>query len=360
MNNLTKQQVEDKVFECLSDDDYVFGGYVRNAIENKPYNDIDVFLNTKGKATIDQQACSVIDYTDKLQKSLQGTNWFLKTTTYFSKSYHHSRDIYREKLAILNRLDPSKKIELDLITCEDNDPFRLIDFDLNCLYMKKDKVINAAKFGKKSIIDNIKNKKFRRVDPTPAQRRFDKFAEMGYTEITETKNKEINNMAGTDKKMGFMEMTKEDATEAAYRVGATQLSRGVKTAIVTLLKGKGVLKRKAQIDAFNEVMDTPFGEALVSAAMGYALTYAPMISEDPRAQRLAKEFRVGGMAIVGNEIMGIAVGQLLPEVQKTLATLPAVVESKVRVTTQPHVEKSAELENAAVHEVVEVKAQRVA
>lgn len=119
----------------------------------------------------------------------------------------------------------------------------------------------------------------------------------------------------------FVEKLKDDGTDAAYRVGARQMSRVVQSAILKMLQEKGY--KKAQVSAIKEFLASELGEAFIKNLLGYALTYMPHISNDPRAQKLAKEFRVDGMAQIGN----LAVEHLLPAVMGAFASLPALEES---------------------------------
>ena len=121
-------------------------------------------------------------------------------------------------------------------------------------------------------------------------------------------------------KVNVLDTVKTDATDAAYRVGSKQMSKAVKTAITNVMKSKKT--KKSQINAVGEFLDTELGEALISIAMGMGLTYAPVISDDPRAKRLAKEFRVEGMATAGNLVMDTVMTSLAPAILDTLKALP--------------------------------------
>lgn len=101
----------------------------------------------------------------------------------------------------------------------------------------------------------------------------------------------------------FGSMVKEDATSAGYRVVASQLTKGIKSALLKIMEDRGADNNK--IALVQEFLDTEMGSAIIGMLLGYSLTYVPKISEDPRAQRLAGEFRVGGMTVAGNTLMDI-------------------------------------------------------
>lgn len=111
-------------------------------------------------------------------------------------------------------------------------------------------------------------------------------------------------------------MIKQDAVKAGYRVAAKQISTGVQNALVELIKKKGA--DNSQIEGLAMFMETDIGSALLSTAAGYGLTYVPMISKDPRAQKLAKEFRVAGIATAGNAVFQTLIDQLAPIINGAL------------------------------------------
>lgn len=139
----------------------------------------------------------------------------------------------------------------------------------------------------------------------------------------------------------LMEMVKIDMTNAAYRVGAKQLNAGIRNAIVDTMKKRGA--DNAHIEMFTGFLETEFGIAFLSVLAGYGLTYAPMIKDNPKAQRLAQEFRVAGITMAGNEIVSTMIEQVLPGLKTMLNSLP---ESTDVQTTEGH--KSTEEEESEI------------
>lgn len=159
-----------------------------------------------------------------------------------------------------------------------------------------------------------------------------------YKHEPETYNKVTKEKTMSDKP-GFLEMVKTDSGDAAYRVGAKQMTKAVKTATSNMLKSKGY--KKSQINAIGEFLNTDFGEALISLALGTGLHYAPGISADPRAKKLAKEFRVEGMAVAGDVVASAAMEYLLPAVAGVIQQLPEE-NSKTRVEATANAAKVEE------------------
>jgi hypothetical protein len=121
-----------------------------------------------------------------------------------------------------------------------------------------------------------------------------------------------------------LETLKSDALAAGYRVAANQMTKGVKGAIILSMKDKGVEDGKLQ--TMREMLDTDLGEALISTLLGYGLTYIPMLSEDPRAQTLAEEFRINGIAIAGNVVADSVFQHLMPAITNAMDKLPPAEE----------------------------------
>lgn len=147
----------------------------------------------------------------------------------------------------------------------------------------------------------------------------------------------------------FMDMTKQDAKDAAWRVGATQTTNLTKKAILALLKKQGV--NKAGINVMKDILESDVGDVVLALSAGYGLHYLPTIGDDPRAQRLAKELRIHGMAKAGNDAVEMLAGALLPEFNTVFESLPMIEEKKTP-------EKQADL--IEEEELVELSARKTA
>lgn len=132
------------------------------------------------------------------------------------------------------------------------------------------------------------------------------------------------------KKQPFKEMVSSDFSDAAYRVASNKISKAMKKALVAGIDKFGWSSEQGAL--FIEFLDTEYGDALVATLLGYALTYIPKLSEDHRVAKVAKEFRVHGMATVGNEIISLLIDEMAPALSQLVAALPAINEpSKSRV-----------------------------
>ena len=108
------------------------------------------------------------------------------------------------------------------------------------------------------------------------------------------------------------------------------------------VKGKG--GTESQLEGVSMLLDSEIGDSGISLLLGIAIMYAPMISDDPRAQKLAESFRRNGMTTAGNLVVSTAMSTLLPLVQSVLAKMPAdeeqvrVAETPARIAAPPVVE----------------------
>jgi hypothetical protein len=128
---------------------------------------------------------------------------------------------------------------------------------------------------------------------------------------------------------------KHQLTEAGYRVAATQLTLGVRRAIVSAVESKGASHE--QLESVANFLDSDAGVAIFSIAMGFGLPHLPKIGNDVRAEKLAKELRVLGMTTAGNAACDLIFKELFSAIQKAVVEIP---EETVRVE-----EKEEEVES---------------
>lgn len=142
--------------------------------------------------------------------------------------------------------------------------------------------------------------------------------------------------ASDDENMSFFDTFKSDSADAAFRVASDKIAEGARQMIALAIMAK--MGDGATREGVEAVLNTPMGKALIQAAAGYALTYlAPArIKTDPRVKRLAKEFRVAGMATAGGFLADGVLDHITPIIESALEMLPggesSEDSSKVRVT----------------------------
>lgn len=149
-------------------------------------------------------------------------------------------------------------------------------------------------------------------------------------------------------KNGFFATIKGDGVEAAYRVAGTQITKATKNALLKLLKSKGINNK--HLNSVSNFLDTEMGGAVLSTLVGMILDHIPALKNDQRARTMSKEFRVSGMALVGNLMADAVLGDLLSSLGSIVEQLPTP-PTKIRISpslmTRVAEEKEEETEAAS-------------
>ncbi len=150
-----------------------------------------------------------------------------------------------------------------------------------------------------------------------------------------------------DKHLTFKEQFKADITNAAYRVGSKQLLTATKNFIVQYARNS--CNEEGKIRSLVELLDTEIGTALMAMFIGLSVSQIPQLAESPKMQRILKEFRVNGMATVGNSAVEAVFTSMLPVVVSALQGIEKA-QTIEKVETSSSLEEdlfvSSELETA--------------
>lgn len=139
----------------------------------------------------------------------------------------------------------------------------------------------------------------------------------------------------------LLDMLKSDGKDAGLRIAGTQVIKAAKTAILKMLQSKNI--NNDHINAVSKFLDSELGSAALSATVGMAFNYIPPFKNDKRAQSLAKEFRVSGIAFAGNLLADSALENLMTMANNLFENLPAPKE-KVRILVPSQNEEINEIE----------------
>lgn len=152
------------------------------------------------------------------------------------------------------------------------------------------------------------------------------FQKLTQKQIAESKFANKETIMGMDmsEKPTIFEQFKSDTDKAAYRVAGTQMTAAVKKGLLLCLAESGAMDND-KITVIAELLETQGGDAFTSYLLGQALGHMPVVGNDPRAIRLAEEFRIAGIATTGNLIMTAAMKYFLPAIQSAMASLPPLV-----------------------------------
>ena len=121
----------------------------------------------------------------------------------------------------------------------------------------------------------------------------------------------------------FVEMIKSDAAEAAYRTAAKKGVRALRAAMLRVAKDKGADRK--EVNYLRKAFESDLGEAVLSMALGYMLTYAPLpeaVKNNKHFGRIVGELRIGGIQIGMDTILTEAMGYIGPVLDEIKNLLP--------------------------------------
>lgn len=137
-----------------------------------------------------------------------------------------------------------------------------------------------------------------------------------------------------ENKTKFVEIVKSDAQEAAYRTAAKKGVRMLRAAILKVAKSKGVETK--EINYLRKAFESELGESILSMALGYILTYAPLpgnVKNNRHFSKIVGELRINGLQIgmdvlltEAMEYVGPALDEirsLLPDSEEEISVIPA-------------------------------------
>lgn len=155
-----------------------------------------------------------------------------------------------------------------------------------------------------------------------------------------------------EEETSFKQTFKDDLKQAGYRIAANQISKGVKTAIVTMMQKSG--SSSTRLHTISDMLNTQYGVGLISFLLGMGLQQTDLV-QDERVEKIAEEFRIEGMSGVGNQVFSALMDALVPVISKTLTTLP---KEEVRISMPAHTQTDTQLpveehfEETIPHEMV--------
>lgn len=150
-------------------------------------------------------------------------------------------------------------------------------------------------------------------------------------------NKEIK-MSNSEQ---FVNMMKKDLTMAGYRVAATQMTKGAKAGLLLALADHKLESDK--IEAISNLLESEAGTAIISLVLGMLLTYIPNLKNDPRVEKLAEEFRVNGVVVVGNQVIEKAGKYVMPAINSAISLLPDLTAEEKKKMRIKEVEENSSL-----------------
>lgn len=376
MDETIRNKIAEQVREAMSDNGYVFGGFVRDKLAGVPFTDIDVRVDSP--------------------KVAQRTIEILKNLGYrVAPSDNHGSNVskFHSKIRwiIYHPSDAASPVDLDIVCPlpghENASPIDIdtIDADINALILCHDGEVSALA-GMCLVIAsrNIRNRKycsFNSDDPSMAERHA-KLKAKGYTDqddfdFDEEEEEEVyygiaaptSNSVPDYKKEVIMnnknvsELMKRSATAGGYGAVAMQATKRTKGALIKILEKKGA--DHATMMVVSSLLDTEGGTTLVHLMLGMCCIYAPIpgLKDNEHVQKLGehfvtKGFETGmssGMDLLA-EVIGPAIAEAFGALQQQRVETPALESAKQRVAlVAPSVSDLTESEITAAYEQMQAR-----
>ena len=155
----------------------------------------------------------------------------------------------------------------------------------------------------------------------------------------EQDNSYLRNEIAEIKHNSFGNMTKRDLTQAAYRVGATQMIKALRAAIVSLLSSQG--RDNNTIQAMTEILNSDIGIAMLSCMCGYSIEH--FVEENEVASKFAQELRVHGMTLAGNSAFETLFGLITSSIVPILSEANEKEKVRIAETENENIEENDEM-----------------
>lgn len=374
-----RQKLAEKIISDLQDHAYVFGGYLRDQLAGEEFVDVDLFFPAH-----DNQYSNLPIW--RLASFLRSKGLNVMKIKSGKPAYASDGSGIRRNTYDITDPITGVTIQIDAVTSDSTSdhPFSDLDADVNSLYY--DKILHMVRphwVTPYSILDikkHITEKIFEMPDSAVVPgHRLNKLLNKGYVPVnmkSPDKQESLHKLAynrsttiNTEtqvnprkeiKIMGFFEQAKAEMSEAAWREGAELMTKAAKEGILASMKDTGA--DDGFLANFSKMLDTEAGTAFVNEFLGHSLPYAPFgIGEDPRAIKIAHEFRVAGYHKGMQIFFAMMMRNFLPGIRAALDKLPAVTaadmaeldaasKAKVRVESEPDTLIQAQIEAQAVLE----------
>ena len=370
-NKMSKKDIYSKTIKAMKGSGYDYGTSIFAEL-NDCYDEIEMFFPDPDNFFLSKNL-SKIKLIESFSNSIPSEFTFVDTEDPIQKDIYNVFESTSGEFVKLNCLSDVYIVDdngEDYLGSTIDDPQKNVSADVFALY--RCPATNELKacygYDLNKILDNIKNKIYY---PTGKKKISEKEAELlkrfGFTEkaniIEDSKENVIMN-----EKVGLVNLVKSDAQEAAYRTAAKKGVRALRAAMLRVAKDKGAARK--EVNYLKKAFESDLGEAVLSMALGYMLTYAPLpetVKNNKHFGRIVGELRIGGIQIGMDTILSEAmvyvgpvldeIKGLLPEDNEEIATaLPARIAKPTtkRIKTSP----KEDLDESEEDEVAEKSAKK--
>ncbi len=175
-DNFKTNSVNDNIINKLLDSGgIIYGGYLRDIISNKNHSDIDVYFpyySIFGKFITEHyydlhSYDSIRFFYEGIMHNIGMFSWGKGIHTKQNKTIYKNKLFVEKysaiKLPVYNSLNKIEYVNIiSPISSQDMVPtadFNFLDFDINTLYLEKDRILKSTINDTVDVINNIKNKK---------------------------------------------------------------------------------------------------------------------------------------------------------------------------------------------------------
>ena len=156
-------------------------------------------------------------------------------------------------------------------------------------------------------------------------------------QILEKEDQNIIKLFDKVEENSFLNRSKKNLVHGGYRVAGKKIAKITKSAITSLLRSKNY--SNSDIKLFNSIMESEFGNAIISLVLGVAFTKINNV----HAQKIADDMQIDGFAIAGEKAFDMVLSGVMPELLPILGGLPPKAK-KLRIKKVVEVEEVEEVE----------------
>ena len=372
-----KKEIYFQTLQALKDFGYDYGTSIFAEL-NGCFDEIELFAPDEGNFNFSK--LDKMQLTDHFIRNEPSEFFYNETQDLIDKNIYQIRKLRTDisiELSVLSDVDIFDEEEDEIIDSTIINPQKNgVSADVFALYREygTQKLKALPGFDLDKILENIKNKVYH---PTGTKKLSAKESELlkkfGFIEketISIINDVKLNDSKENimSEKVGLVNLVKSDAQEAAYRTAAKKGVRALRAAMLRVAKDKGADRK--EVNYLRKAFESDLGEAVLSMALGYMLTYAPLpetIKNNKHFGRIIGELRIGGIQIGMDTILSEAMGYIGPVLDEIKNLLPedgeeitTVVPARIAKPTNKRIKASPkeDIDESEEEEVSEKAAKK--
>jgi len=343
-----RNEIAKTILSCLKENDFVFGGFVRDKIAGKDWGDIDLCITggARGLGAFKRKLRDLIELSSFLDRSS-----FSLTRVYgsfYDKQDSANRDKHHKYALSIGGVSITFDVIIersDTCIAKAHTCFVNKDVDINGLYQHPTGKIGHLHLGDpevESVINNIKKGVYKKFD-TCFDYRVDKLTAKGYKDIlsvpastsvpaTQPVNKEEKKMTAAAN-TSWKAFAAKAIEEGKYAAAAKQTTKGIKGLAKMALSSMNASPEV--LASLNTILESEFGDGLAAAIVAVSIKASG--STDARVVKLSEKCAERGVAQGLNQVASLLEAFVMPMI------LGAVNEHLPSVSLETKAEEPAKL-----------------